>query len=393
MAIPQVRLWIGLLWVLGASAGLEDPFRSWADAHGKSYDSAEELERRAVFRRNQELVEELNSARGDGAVYGLEGPWADISPAEFVGRLMPERHLIPAALALARESLLPGQGTSLPDAFDWTTKGVVAPVRDQKALGSCWAVSTAENIEGQHALSTGSSAVPLSAEQLVECDASTDSSCGGQKGTRHEGCADCGVFGGWPYLGYRYLQKAGGIFSEADWPYWHEGVFPCMPVGYDKQMCGNHEDLYCRSNSTKGQGSGGLCHATGGFTTRVTGWKALSTNESELAAQLVHYGPLSVLIDADGLQNYRSGVYKGGLFGCTPDAQSGILGLDHAVLLVGFGTETSLLGKTQAYWKLKNSWGTKWGEQGLFRLERGTGRCGVNLAATTAQVSVSEVIV
>ncbi|CAE7377423.1 RD19B, partial [Symbiodinium microadriaticum] len=160
------------------------------------------------------------------------------------------------------------------------------------ALGSCWAVSTAEAVEGQVAVTTGK-LVPLSPEQLVECDASTDSSCGGGKG-----CADCGMFGGWPYLAYQYLEKAGGMFSEADWPYWATGMYPCMPQGYSKPLCGNHDDLFCKANSTKGQGPLHLCHASHGFAVRVTGWRALSRNETELAMQMVQYGPLSVLIEA-----------------------------------------------------------------------------------------------
>ena len=48
--------------------------------------------------------------------------------------------------------------------------------------------------------------------------------------------ADCGMFGGWPYLAYQFLQKAGGIFSEADWPYASkdQGMYPCMPEGRDR---------------------------------------------------------------------------------------------------------------------------------------------------------------
>ena len=64
-------------------------------------------------------------------------------------------------------------------------------------------------------------------------------------------------------MAYQFLQKAGGMFSEADWPYYKEGMFPCMPKGwvlcpshwprgYNKAYCGNHDDLYCRANSTKG---------------------------------------------------------------------------------------------------------------------------------------------
>lgn len=54
-----------------------------------------------------------------------------------------------------------------------------------------------------------------------------------------------------------------------------------------------------------------------------------------------------------------------------------------AVLLVGYGSEKSIFG-TKDYWKIKNSWGPKWGENGYFRILRGQGKCGINTAVTTA---------
>ena len=46
--------------------------------------------------------------------------------------------------------------------------------------------------------------------------------------------------------------------------------------------------------------------------------------------------------------------------------------LDHALLLVGYGTSADT-----DFWTLANSWGTAWGENGYVRVERGVNMCGV----------------
>lgn len=60
-----------------------------------------------------------------------------------------------------------------------------------------------------------------------------------------------------------------------------------------------------------------------------------------------------------------------------------------AVLLVGYGSEKSIFG-TKDYWKIKNSWGPKWGEKGYFRMLRGQGKCGINTAVTTAVLALMQ---
>lgn len=51
----------------------------------------------------------------------------------------------------------------------------------------------------------GNDLMKLSVEQIVDCDGAVDNSS-------INSC--CGVYGGWPYLAFNYLQKAVRIFSD-----------------------------------------------------------------------------------------------------------------------------------------------------------------------------------
>merc|ERR1711862_165574 len=68
-------------------------------------------------------------------------------------------------------------------------------------------------------------------------------------------------------------------------------------------------------------------------------------------------GPISVGVAA-GPWLHQS--YGGGIFdGCSSAAGGAVI--DHAVQLIGY---------TEDYWLIRNSWGVGWGEEGYIRLSR-----------------------
>jgi len=200
--------------------------------------------------------------------------------------------------------------------LDWSTKGAVTGIKDQGQCGSCWAFSTTGSVEGTVFLMAGH-LTSLSEQQLVDCAGSY---------------GNAGCNGGLMDNAFKYVEK-NGLCTEAAYPY-------------------TARDGTCKASS-----------CTASVDSKIASYKDVAHTENALGAS-VDITPISVAIEADqsGFQLYKSGVF------------AGVCGqnLDHGVLAVGYGTDAG-----QDYWKVKNSWGVSWGEQGYIRMIRNKDECGI----------------
>lgn len=221
-------------------------------------------------------------------------------------------------------------------ALDWVTKGAVTAVKDQAQCGSCWAFSTVGSMEGAYQIKTGK-LTQFSEQELVSCD-----------NKYHGGGTDQGCNGGLMDSAFTWLKSYHGMCLEADYPY----------------DSGSGTTTKCKGGAT-----GPSCKAAA----NITGHADVKSEADLIAA--VNIGPVSIAIEADK-SIFQS--YKAGVIGAAGKNACGKT-LDHGVLLVGYGTASQLkkYPGDHLYWKIKNSWGTVYGEKGYVRIARNIDECGV----------------
>jgi len=299
-----------------ASLNIEDKFQSWQQKFGKTYtDEAAYKSALAAFTENDDRIERHN-AKGLSWELG-HNKFSDLTSAQFKQRHLGAR--APPAHLEVDYSLL-NETIAVPSSLDWVAKGAVTPVKDQANCGSCWSFSTTGAIEGAYQVKTGK-LESLSEQNLVSCSFNGNLGCGGGEQTD----AFC----------WTYHNK--GLCTEADYPY-------VSGKGQDGQAC---NPMKCTPSVT------------------VSGYKAIPKGDEKALMQALLLGPVAIGLDAatDPFNLYTKGIIDSPK--CGKD-------IDHALLLVGFGTEN---GKN--YWKVKNSWNTDWGEKGYLRLARGKDMCAV----------------
>ncbi|KAM1796641.1 hypothetical protein ACFX11_036863 [Malus domestica] len=312
-------------------------FRLWKQKHRKVYRHAGEHERRFEhFKKNLKFVLEKNAKKRDAKNahrsqrVGLNG-FADMSNEEFRKTYLSKKVQMPL---LKRENLnlvkkmgdKPVKSCDAPSSFDWRKKGVVTGIKDQGSCGSCWAFSSTGAVEGINAIVTGD-LISLSEQELVDCDST------------NYGCE-----GGYMDYAFEWVISNGGIDTETDYPY----------TGVDGQCSTTKEENKAVT---------------------IDGYEDVGETDGDLLCASVQQ-PISVGMDGSAwdFQLYTGGIYDGD---CSSDPDD----IDHAVLIVGYGSEGD-----EDYWIVKNSWGTSWGMDGYIYIRRNTsltyGVCAINAMAS-----------
>ena len=188
------------------------------------------------------------------------------------------------------------------------------PIKNQGACGSCYTFAAVAALEYYAGQS-------ISEQKLMDC-------------TSSENGPSFGCNGGWSETLFEYAMSY-PVVSESEQPY---------------------------------TAANAACNQTcSGSLVRVERFATLEMEKDEDSEKRIPYmlnefGPLVVAIDVgttELLMSYNGDVFPGIACGSA---------LDHAVTIVGY---------TPDYWIVRNSWGTDWGADGYFYLERGVNACGV----------------
>lgn len=219
---------------------------------------------------------------------------------------------------------------SLPLSGDWTHLQIGKRVPDQGSCGSCWAIAASTTLEGNYEIHTSGKSRTFAVQEMVDC-IPNPRECGGQGGCR----------GATLELAMDWVLKH-GCNQEHETPYQAKDTTCAKTV--------------LTSSPQQGQAFGML------------GWEKLKENSYDNLILAMQDGPVGVSVAASSWFSYSSGIFDG----CGKDAI-----IDHAVTMVAYGADNNV-----KYWKIQNSWGAFWGEQGYMRLLRSpddsTNWCGID---------------
>jgi cathepsin C len=247
-------------------------------------------------------------------------------------------------------SFLQRKAAELPSTFDWSNangRDFLEPVMDQADCGSCYAASSMRMLSTRHKIRVNNTeAMPWSINLPLFCS------------EYNQGCK-----GGYGLLTAKWSRDV--------------GLLPATCMRYDTQgSC----KLECDLSKLEGKRYRADNH-------RYVGSWYGNSSISSIKAELFANGPLVLGLEpAEDFMFYSEGVYRSAtsvnkLHKTDQEWEK----VDHAVLLVGWGED-----KGQKYWRIQNSWGPDWGEDGFFRIAYGENESGIESIPEAADVVEDE---
>ena len=256
------------------------------------------------------------------------------------------------------------KSTELPVAHDWRNVDGIRYATGSKTqqvphiCGACWAFAATGSLSDRVRIAAKGTPieVDLSPQNLLNCHTDAGTCLGGNSLAAFES-----VYNSTTGLTDLTCQPYEGV----DYSNWGES--DCAD-----RMCLTH-DLY------------GESYWVNGTRVFVDSYGAVDATDLEaLMSEVLQNGPIACYMYAhsESFEDYTGGIIT--------DATE-YPGITHVVALVGWGTESGL-----DYWVVRNSYGTFWGEQGFYRVQRGINafnmESGVCEYATPTQESVDALV-
>jgi len=302
----------------------------------------------AQYQPEEELVQEQNAREGrswEAALYPeLFNGLSMKELAQLGGASKKAAHHVKAAAPMVDKAALAAKidTSDLPEAFDWSDvggKNYLDKVINQGGCGSCYAVSSTDmlstrlRIKDRKTVAAGASGPnKVSAQNVLDCS------------EYNQGCS-----GGFPFL----VQKFGsefGLQMNTDAPY--KGGSSSFLQG-----TGGAQSWVNSCSKAPPTAHVGKYGYVGGFYGACT--------EEAMKREIKDHGPIVTAYDVNSqFYSYKSGVFSAVQVKASPVNEWEET--NHAVLIVGWGKD-----KGVPYWRVKNSWGPSWGENGYFRIVRG----------------------
>ena len=154
-----------------------------------------------------------------------------------------------------------------------------------------------------------------------------------------------GCLGGNPVDSYRFIYS-NGVPDET-----------CLPLtGTEEQCTPINQCRSCTDNN--------VCNPVYDYEKFSISDYGILWSEKYMKAEIFYFGTITCEIGVtSSFRNYRGGIFM--------DDTGSVL-YDHTVSVVGWGKERNI-----AYWIVRNTWGTYWGEQGFARVLRGYNILGI----------------